>query len=78
MQAELEGWHAVAGHEHCNSIQGQLRLTSKIGSEEKAGDRLSPVCPVSVAMRSATTLWWPGDSDIPDIPTIGCYDMHRA
>jgi hypothetical protein len=56
MQAELQGWHAVAGHGHFKSIQGRLRLTSEIGSEEKAGGWLSPVCPVSAAIKSAARL----------------------
>jgi len=51
--------------------QGPLRLTSKIGSEEKRGKRLRTVCPVSVAIRLATGLPRPGDQDLPDIPTIG-------
>jgi hypothetical protein len=72
MQAELQGSHAVAGHGHCKSIQGRLRLTSKIGSEEKVGDWLSPVCRVSAAIKSAARLRRPADSDLSDIPAIGC------
>jgi hypothetical protein len=54
MQAELQGWHVAAGHEHCKNVQGMLRPTSKVSSEEKAGDWLSLVCPVSVAIKLAT------------------------
>jgi hypothetical protein len=78
MQAELQGWPVVAGHGHCKSIQVRLRLMSKISSEEQAGDWLSPVCPVSAAIGPTTTLRRPGDSDIPGIRTIGCYDVHRV
>jgi hypothetical protein len=76
MQAELQSRLVVAGHGHCKSIQGQRRLTSKIGSEEKAGDQLSPVYPVFVAIRLATTLRRPRDLDTPDIPAIGCCHAH--
>jgi hypothetical protein len=78
MQAELHGWHAEAGHGYCKSIQGRLRLTSKIGSEEKAGGWLSPVCPVSVAIKPAARLRRPADSDLSDIPAIGCRHAHRV
>jgi hypothetical protein len=39
MQAELQGWHVVAGNGLCKSVQEALWLSSKIGSEEKAGDQ---------------------------------------
>jgi hypothetical protein len=50
----------------------------KIGSEEKAGDWLSPVCPVSVTIGLAARLQQPGDSDVADISAIGCYDGRLA
>jgi hypothetical protein len=70
MQAELQGWQVVAGHGRCKSAQGPLQLTSKIGNEEKAGDWLRLVCPVSAGIRPATTPQLPGDSDIPDISAM--------
>jgi hypothetical protein len=76
MQAELQGWHVVAGHGHCKSIQGRLQLMPEIGSEEKAGDWLSPVYPVSAAIKSAARLRRPADSDLSDIPAIGCCHAH--
>jgi hypothetical protein len=78
MQAELQVWCVIAGREHCMNTQGVLRLTSKIGTEEKAGDWLSIVCPISVAIRLATRPHQPGDSDFPDIPAIGSCNMHPA
>jgi hypothetical protein len=78
MQAELQGWHVIAGHGHCKSIKGRLRLMSKIGSEEKVGDWLSPVCPVSAAIKSAARLRRPADSDPSDIPAIDCCHVHGA
>jgi hypothetical protein len=78
MQAELQGWHVEAGHGHCKSTQGRLRLTSKVGSEEKAGDWLSSVCPVSVAIGLTIRLRRPADSDLSDIPMVGYPDMHPA
>jgi hypothetical protein len=53
MQPELQGWDVVTGHGACSEARGLLRLTSKIGTEEKAGDWLGPVCPLSVALRLA-------------------------
>jgi len=77
MQAELQVWHVVAGHGSCKGIEGPLRLTSKIGSEEKAGNGLSPVCPVSVAIELTIGPRRPGDSDLSDIPAFGCLVMHH-
>jgi hypothetical protein len=54
--------------------QDPLRLTPKIGTEEKAADWLSPECPVSVAIGMAARLRQPDDSDLSDIPRISCYD----
>jgi hypothetical protein len=52
------------------AAQGPPRLMSKIGSEEKLGKWLSTVCPVSVAIRLATSQPRPGNRDLSDIPTI--------
>jgi hypothetical protein len=71
MQTEMQGWHVVAGHGYCKSTQDQLRLTPNIGSEEKAADWLSPVCPVSVVIGLAIRLLRPADSDLPDISAVG-------
>jgi len=49
---------------------------SKIGSEEKAGGWLSPVCPVSAAIKPAARLRRPADSGLSDIPVIGCCHAH--
>ena len=76
MQAELQGRHVAAGHGHCKSVQDVLQLTPEIGSEEKAGDRLSLVCPVSVAIGLTTGPRRPGDSDLSDIPVVGCCSVH--
>jgi hypothetical protein len=35
MQTELQGWHVVSGDGYCKNAQRPLRLTSKIGSEER-------------------------------------------
>ena len=67
-----------SGHGHCKGAQGQLRLTSKIGSEEKEADRLSLVCPVSVPIRLAARPKHPGDSGILDISAIGRRNGHPA
>ena len=76
MQAELQDWHVIAGHGPRKSIQDRLGLMSKIGSEEKAGDWLSPVCPVSAAIKPAARLRRPADADLSDIPAIGCCHAH--
>ena len=55
-----------------------LQLTPKIGSEEKAGDRLSLVCPVSVAIGLTTGPRRPGDSDLSDILVVACRGKHPA
>jgi hypothetical protein len=76
MQAALQGLHVAAGHGHRKSVQDVPQLAPKIGSEEKAGDRLSLVCPVSVAIRLRTGPRRPGDSDLSDIPVVGCRGVH--
>jgi hypothetical protein len=76
MQAELQGRHVAAGHGHCKSVQDVLQLTPKIGIEEKAGDRLNLVCPVSVTIGLTTGPRHPGDSDLSDIPVVGCRGVH--
>ena len=43
------------------SAQVPLRLTSKIGSEEKLSGQFSAVCPVSLAIRLASWLPRPGN-----------------
>ena len=53
MQAELQGCDVAPGHGGCTVALGPLRLTSKIGSEEKLGKWLRTVCPVSVAITLA-------------------------
>jgi hypothetical protein len=77
MQAELQGRHVTAGHGYCKSVQDVLQLTPKIGSEEKAGDRLSLVCSVSAVIGLTTGPRRPGDSDLSDIPVVGYRDVHR-
>jgi hypothetical protein len=67
MQTELQGRHVIPGHGHCKSTHGRLRLTSKIGSEEKAADWFSTACPVSVVIGPAAWSRRPGDSDLSDI-----------
>src|SRR5487761_1588671 len=66
MHVELQGWDVARGHGGCTGTQGPLRLTPKIGSEEKLGRWLSTVCPVSAAIRLATWLPQPGDRDLSD------------
>jgi hypothetical protein len=78
MQAELEGRNVVAGHGYCKSTPGPLQLGRKIGNEEKAGDRLSLVYPVSAAIGLTAKTQRPADSDLSDIPAVGCRGVHLS
>src|SRR5258708_1947702 len=66
MQAQLQGWDVAPGHGGCAGGQGPLRLTSKIGSEEKLGRGFGSVCPVSAPIRLPTWLPRPSDRDLSD------------
>ena len=78
MQAELQGWDVVPGHARCAHRQGRLELTSKIGSEEKAGDRLGLMCPLSVALGLAIWLPRPANRHLSDSTAISYRDSHTA
>ncbi len=66
----------LAGDVPLQAAEGRLRLTSKIGSKEKAGSWFSPVCPVSVVIGLAARLQQPGNPDLPGISAIGRCEGH--
>jgi hypothetical protein len=69
--SRVEGLDVTAGHGHYANAQGLLGLPSKIGSEEKAGDWLGMVCPLSVGAQTEPVTGATCDSELPDISATG-------